>query len=87
VFEGKRLKDGLRAMTRERRFRFGLPIVFAGRPSIGGVGPGCRSVLFAAVPNFGAFGSELADSVLPDSKSPQRIFRCGLNCCDGEIYR
>ena len=71
-------------MARKCRFRFGLPTVFAGRPSIGGVGPGCRPVRFAAVANFGAFGSELADSVLSDSKSPQRIFRCGLNCCDGE---
>ena len=25
-------------MARKRRLRFGLPIVFAGRPSIGGVG-------------------------------------------------
>jgi hypothetical protein len=25
-------------MARERRFRSGLPIVFAGRPSVGGVG-------------------------------------------------
>jgi hypothetical protein len=24
-------------MARKRRFRFGLPIVFAGRPSVGGV--------------------------------------------------
>jgi hypothetical protein len=27
-------------MARKRRFRFGLPIVFAGRPSVGGVGLG-----------------------------------------------
>ena len=25
-------------MARKRRFRFGLPTVFAGRPSVGGVG-------------------------------------------------
>jgi hypothetical protein len=29
-------------MTRKRRFRLGLPIVFAGRPSVGGVGLGCQ---------------------------------------------
>jgi hypothetical protein len=29
-------------MARKRRFRFGLPIVFAGRRSVGGVGLGCR---------------------------------------------
>jgi hypothetical protein len=28
-------------MARKHRFRFGLPIVFAGRPSVGGVGLGC----------------------------------------------
>ena len=31
-------------MARKRRFRFGLPIVFAGRPSVGGVGLGCQPV-------------------------------------------
>ena len=29
-------------MARKRRFRFGLPTVFAGRPSVGGVGLGCQ---------------------------------------------
>ena len=29
-------------MTRKRRFRFGLPTVFAGRPPVGGIGLGCR---------------------------------------------
>jgi hypothetical protein len=29
-------------MARKRRFRFGLPIVLAGRRSVGGVGPGCQ---------------------------------------------
>jgi hypothetical protein len=29
-------------MARKRRLRFGLPIVFAGRPSVGGVGFGCQ---------------------------------------------
>src|ERR1700680_4852193 len=33
---------------------------------------------------FGALGSVLPDSVLSDSKSPQRIFRRGLNSCDDE---
>jgi hypothetical protein len=36
------------AMARKRRFRFGLPIVFAGRPSFGGVGLGCQPILFTA---------------------------------------
>src|SRR5476649_2879940 len=67
-------------MARKRRFRFGLPIVFAGRPSVGGVGLGW----FAAAARFGALGSVLPDSVLSDSKSPHRIFRRGLNSCDDE---
>jgi hypothetical protein len=71
-------------MARKRRFRFGLPIVFAGRPSVGGVGLGCQPIRFAAAARFGALGSVLPDSVLSDSKSPQRIFRRGLNSCDDE---
>jgi len=71
-------------MTRKRRFRFGLPIVFAGRPSVGGVGLGCQAIRFAAAARFGALGGVLPDSVLSDSKSPQRIFRRGLNSCDDE---
>ena len=71
-------------MARKRRFRFGLPIVFAGRPSVGGVGLGCQPIRFAAAARFGALGSVLPDSVLSNSKSPQRIFRCGLNSCDDE---
>ena len=67
-------------MARKRRFRFGLPIVFAGRPSVGGIGPGW----FAAAATFCALGSIWPDSVSSDSKSPQRIFRRGLNCCDDE---
>ena len=39
---------------------------------------------FAAAARFGALGSVLPDSVLSDSKSPQRIFRRGLNSCDDE---
>jgi len=71
-------------MARKRWFRFGLPIVFAGRPSVGGVGLGCQPIQFAAAARFGALGSVLPDSVLSDSKSPQRIFRRGLNSCDDE---
>jgi len=71
-------------MARKRRFRFGLPIVLAGRPSVGGVGPGCQPIRFAAAARFGALGSVLPGSVLSDSKSPQRIFRRGLNSCDDE---
>jgi hypothetical protein len=71
-------------MARKRRFRFGLPIVFAGRPSVGGVGLGCQPIRFAAAATCGALGGVLPDSVLSDSKSPQRIFRRGLNSCDDE---
>ena len=42
-------------MARKRRFRFGLPIVFAGRPSVGGVGLGCQPIRFVAA-RFGALG-------------------------------
>jgi hypothetical protein len=71
-------------MAQKRRFRFRLPIVFAGRPSVGGAGPDCQPILFAAVASFGALGSVLPDRVLSDSKSPQRIFRRGLDSCDDE---
>jgi hypothetical protein len=71
-------------MARKHRLRFGLPIVFAGRPSVGGVGLGCQPIRFAAAARFGALGSVLPDSVLSDSKSPQRIFRRGLNSCGDE---
>jgi hypothetical protein len=71
-------------MARKRRFRFGLAIVFAGRPSVGGVGLGCQPIRFAAAASFGALGSGLPDSILSDSKSPQRIFRRGLSSCDDE---
>src|ERR1700722_8863570 len=72
------------AMARKRRFRFGLPTVFAGRPPVGGVGLGCQPIRLAAAARFGAPGSVWPDSVLSDSKSPRRIFRRGLNCCDDE---
>jgi hypothetical protein len=71
-------------MVRKRRFRFGLPIVFAGRPSVGEVGLGCQPIRFAAAVRLGAPGSVLPDSALSDSKSPRRIFRHGLNSCDDE---
>ena len=44
-------------MARKRRFRFGLPIVFAGRPSVGGVGLDCQPIRFAAAARVGALGS------------------------------
>jgi hypothetical protein len=62
-------------MARKRRFRFGLPTVFAGRRSVGGVGLGCQPIRFAAAARFGAPGGVWPDSVLSDSKSPRRIFR------------
>ena len=71
-------------MARKSRFRFGFSIVFARRPSVGGVGLGCQPIRFAAAARFGALGGVLPDSVLSDSKSPQRIFRRGLNSCDDE---
>lgn len=43
-------------MARKRRFRFGLPTVFAGRPSVGGVGLGCQPIRLVAA-RFGALGS------------------------------
>ena len=69
-------------MARRRRFRFGLPTVFAGDPSIGGVGLGCQPIRFAAAARLGALGGVWPDSVSPDSKSPRRIFRRGPNSCD-----
>ena len=73
-----------RAIARKRRFRFGLPIVFAGRPSVRGVGLGCQPIRFAAEARFGTLGGLLPDNVLSDSKSPRRIFRRGLMSCDDE---
>jgi hypothetical protein len=43
-------------MARKCCFRFGLPIVFARRPSVGGVGLGCQQIRFAAAARFGALG-------------------------------
>jgi hypothetical protein len=41
-------------MARKHSFRFGLPTVFAGRPSVGGVGLGCQPIRFAQAARFGA---------------------------------
>jgi hypothetical protein len=71
-------------MVRKRRSRFGLPIIFAGRPSVGGVGLDCQPIRFAAAATFCALGSVWPDSVLSDSKSPRRVFRRGLISCDDE---
>jgi len=71
-------------MARKRQFRFGLPIVFAGRPSVGGGGLGCQSIRFDAVARFGALGSVLPDNASPDSKNPRRIFQRGLDSCGDE---
>ena len=70
-------------MARKRRFRFGLPIVFAGRPSVGGVGLGCQPIRLVAA-RFGALRSVWPDSVSSDSKSPRRFFRRELISCDDE---
>ena len=72
------------AMARKRRFRFGLPIVFVGRPSFGGGGLGCQFIRFAGAARFGSLGGRLPDSLLSESKSPQRIIRRGPNSCDDE---
>ena len=48
-------------MARKRRLRFGLPTVFAGRPSVGGVGLGCQPIRLAVAARFGALGSVLAE--------------------------
>jgi hypothetical protein len=77
------LKDGLRNGA-EASFQFGLPIVFAGRPPVGGGGLGCQPIRFAAAARFGALGGVLPDGVSSESKSPQRTFRRGLNSCDDE---
>jgi hypothetical protein len=62
----------------------GLPIVFAGRPSVGGVGLGCQPIGSLRRPGSARSAAGLPDSVLSDSKSPRRIFRRGLNSCDHE---
>ena len=72
-------------MARKCRFRFGLPIVLAGARLSAGSALAV-SQFVAAAARFDVLGSVLPDSVLSDSKSPQRIFRRGLNSCDdGDI--
>jgi len=71
-------------MARKHSFRFGLPIVFAGRPSVGGGGLGCQPIRFAVAAMVGALGSAWPDRDLSDSKSPRRILRRGLDSCDDE---
>jgi len=44
-------------MARKRRLRFGLAIVFAGRPSVVGVGLGYQPIRFAAAARFGVLGT------------------------------
>ena len=65
-------------MARRRRSRFGVPTVFAGRPSVGEVGLGCQAIRFAAAARFGALGGVLPDGVLSDSKSPRRKKPIGI---------
>src|SRR2546423_317729 len=72
------------AMARKRRFRFGLPIVFAGRWSFGGGALVCQPIRFAAAARFGAPGRGLPDSGLFDSKNPPPIFPRRLNSCYDE---
>lgn len=74
-------------MARKRRFRFGLPIVFAGRPSVGGLGLGCQPIRFAAEVALDGLGSILPDSALSDSKSPHRISGAGLILATMKICR
>jgi hypothetical protein len=82
VFEGKCLKDGLRNGAEAS-----IPVRLAHRLRRAPVcrrGLGCQPIRFAAAARFDALGSVLPDGVLSDSKSPQRIFRRGLNSCDDE---
>ena len=74
-------------MARKHSFRFGLPIVFAGRPSVGGVGLGGQPIQFAAAARFGALGSVLPDSVLSDSKARSGFSGAGLIVATMKICR
>ena len=66
------------AMARKHSFRFGLPIVFAGRPSVGGVGLDCQPIRFAAAATFGALGSVWPDSVCLIQKARGGFSGAGL---------
>ena len=74
-------------MARKRRFRFGLPTVFAGRPSVGGVGLGCQPIRFAAAARFGGFRSVLSDSVCPIQKARSGFSGAGLILATMKICR
>jgi len=74
-------------MARKRRFQFGLPVVFAGRPSVGGVDLGCQPIRFAAATRFGALGSVLPDSALSDSKARGGFSGTGLILATMKICR
>jgi len=65
-------------MVQKRRFRFGLPVVFAGLPSVGGVGLGCQPIWFAAAARLGGFGSILPDTVLRIEKARIGFSGAGL---------
>ena len=82
-FEGKCLKEGLRNGA-EASIRFGFahrlrrePVCRRGRPRLLANSVRRRG-------RFGALSGVWPDSVSPDSKSPRRIFRRGLNSCDDE---
>jgi hypothetical protein len=51
-------------MARKRRFRFGLPSVFAGARLSAGSALAVSQFRFAAAARFGALGSGLPDSVV-----------------------
>ena len=61
-------------MARKRRFRFGWPTVFAGRPSVGGVGLGCQAFRFAAAARFGALGGGWPSGRIAGCKKPAADF-------------
>jgi hypothetical protein len=74
-------------MARKRRFRFGLPIVFAGRPSVGGVGLGYQPIRFAAAARFGALGSVLPDRYCLIQKARSGFSGAGLILATMKICR
>ena len=49
-------------MARRRRSRFGVPTVFAGRPSVGEVGLGCQAIHRRARRTWPSRRTESADS-------------------------
>jgi hypothetical protein len=74
-------------MARKRRFRYGFLIVFAGRPSVGGVGLGCQPIRFAAAARFGALGGVLPNSVLSNKKARTVFSGAGLILATMKICR